>query len=216
MNIIAFIPARGGSKEIPGKNIKLFKGKPLIVWSIESAQRCGLPCIVSTDDDAIAQGAYMCGAEVIMRPPGLAGDTTSMYEVLKSEIPKLNADAVILLQPTSPLRDDINIARAMMELMEVKEHDTIITVERVPEKYNPAQIILKGEKITMASGVPLRDRITRRQEFPAAFIPTGSVYAFESKNLEYGSFYGEHILLLETRPTINLNTLEDWELAEQS
>src|SRR3990167_948092 len=102
-NIIAFIPARGGSKGIPRKNIKLLGDKPLISYSIDSAFKSGIQkVVVSTDSQEIADVAKEYGAEVMMRPASLAQDKTSMFEVLQSEIPKIQPqpDLVLLLQCT--------------------------------------------------------------------------------------------------------------------
>lgn len=214
---VAFIPARGGSKSIPRKNAKFLGGKPLIVWSIDSALEAGLRVVVSTDDEEIAEIAReRGGVEILMRPSELAQDETSMFDVLKSEIPKIQPapEIVILLQPTTPFRNPMEITMAAG--MHVDELDSLITVEPVPEKYNPAQVIIsdyKGNR--MASGEPIANRITRRQEFPHAYVPTGSVYAFKPSNLEKGSFYGERVMLLQTESTININDMADWEEAEQ-
>lgn len=210
MSIIAFIPARGGSKSIPRKNIKELGGKPLIVWTIESALQAGLRTVVSTDDTEIAAVATEHGAEVLMRPEELAQDETSMFNVLQSEIPKMDTDLVLLLQPTTPFRDVEDIQQMIAEFSP-DVHDSVIAVERVPEKFNPAQVITNGR---MADGRHIRDRITRRQDFPPAFTPTGGAYLFKASNLAGGSLYGERVKLFETVSTININDMVDWEAAE--
>ena len=146
MNICAFIPARGGSKSIPRKNIKELNGKPLIVWSIESAYKAGIDqIIVDTDDKEIADMAYRNGAKVMIRPESLAQDKTSMFEVLKNEIPKIQPqpDLILLLQPTTPFRKSVHIKTAISYLQEnLDKYDSLVSVEKVPEKYNPAQMIV--------------------------------------------------------------------------
>lgn len=213
-NIVAFIPARGGSKSIPRKNIKELGGKPLIAWTIESAFDAGLQrVIVNTDDDEIAGVAREYGAEIMMRPQELAQDETSMLEVLKSEVPKIipAPKTIVLLQPTSPFRE-VGFIRKAVDSFDRRRFDSLISVESVPEKYNPAQVIVNNK---MADGRPIAERITQRQKFPQAFIPTGSLYLFKPSNLERGSIYGEKIFLLQSDPTININSPEDWEDAEQ-
>jgi N-acylneuraminate cytidylyltransferase len=108
MSLLALIPARGDSKEIPRKNIKEFCGKPLIAWAIEAAQKAsGIDRIVlSTEDHEIAEVAQKWGAEVpFMRPAELAGDDTPGIEPVLHALEQLPTfDEVLLLQPTSPLR----------------------------------------------------------------------------------------------------------------
>jgi N-acylneuraminate cytidylyltransferase len=111
MRAMAIIPARAGSKGVPGKNVRPIAGKPLIAWSIEQARACaGLErVIVSTDGEEIAAAARACGAEVLMRPAALAADDTPTEPVMLHALDFAEAhgglpDAVVLLQPTSPLR----------------------------------------------------------------------------------------------------------------
>lgn len=229
-NPVAFIPARGGSKSIPRKNIKELGGKPLIVWSIETALAAGLRTIVNTDDSDIARIAREYGAEVMemtqeeAKERRIHQDDSSMYELLKSEIPRIDPvpDLVLLLQPTTPFRnvkdikDAIDAFRLSFNKYGISEIDSLITVERVPEKFNPAQIIIDTPRTgpRMANGAPVSQRITRRQNFPDAFVPTGSVYLFRTKNLEQGSIYGERVRLFETEGTININSEADFLEAE--
>lgn len=245
LNIVAFIPARSGSKSIPNKNIKELGGKPLIAYSIESAINAGIKkVIVSTDSGEYAKIAEQWGAEVMMRPSPLAKDNTSMLEVLRHEIPKINPkpDLVLLLQPTTPLRKKNHILLAISYLeANIEKFDSLVSVELVPEKYNPAVVLIqtptgKGmvmskltnlkEKFTAKftgktwkepslSGFPISHRITQRQENPIAWVPTGSIYLFKTKNLEGGSIYGKEIMLLETEPQININSQKDWNKAEE-
>lgn len=233
-NLIAFIPAKGNSKSIPKKNIKELGGKPLILWSIETAQKCGLRTIVNTDSQEIIDIVFDTGVEVMKRLDNLAKDTTSMFEVLKSEVFKIKPlpDLVLLLQCTSPFRKSIHIKTAISYLQEnLDKYDSLISVEKVPEKYNPSQMIIsennqkkmvlgrikswfKKDKLIL-SGVPISQRITRRQEFPDAFIPDGAIYLFKTENLKKENLYGDRVMLLETEGTININTPEDFLEAEK-
>ena len=218
--ITAFIPARGGSKSIPRKNLKGLGGKPLLAWSIESAFAAGIErVIVSTEDAEIAKVARQYGAEVLDRPIELAQDETSMFEVLKSEVPKIDPvpEIIVLLQPTSPFRERVHIVSAISLLSNnLDEYDSLISAERVPEKWNPGHIIVStplGHR--MANGSPISQRITRRQDHPEAWVPDGAIYAFKASNLEKGSLYGAKTLILETEGTLNVNSAEDWLSAEQ-
>lgn len=217
--MICFIPARGSSKTVPRKNLKLLGGKPLLVWSIETALALGLRTIVHTEDREIADVAEQYGAESLFVTPEEARekhihqDDSSMYELLKSELPRIDTieDACILLQPTTPFRNTDEVG-VMLGSFEESDVDSLIAVERVPEKWNPAQVMVNGK---MADGRPIKDRIIRRQDFPEAFTPTGAVYIFKMSNLKNGSMYGDRVKLIETSPTININTEEDFSEAEQ-
>ena len=118
MNIIAIIPARGGSKRIPNKNIVSLDGRPLIAYTIIEAKKSSYitRMIVSTDSKDIAEVSKQYGAEVMMRHKELAEDTTPTLDVLKYILKDIDTDCIILLQPTSPLRkrEDIdNVIKLM-------------------------------------------------------------------------------------------------------
>ena len=116
MKALAVIPARGGSKRVPRKNLRKLCDKPLIQWTIEAAQASGVPFVVSTEDYEIGKFSADLGAYVIRRPEDLASDTTSTGEVLAHALeyllPDKQYDAVICLHPTSPIRDPAHIVQA--------------------------------------------------------------------------------------------------------
>ncbi len=226
MQIVAFIPARSGSKSILNKNIKLLGGKPLIAWSIKTALSVGLRTIVHSDSKEYLDIAEEYGAETMYIDPeearkiGIHQDNSSMYQLLRSEIPKINptSDVVVLFQPTSPFRDSVEINNAIREFKD-NYYDSLIGVEEVPEKYNPAQVIVESShrsfKYCLANQLPISKRIIRRQDFPNAYIPTGSLYIFNTKNfVTTGSIYGLRPMIYEMKPTININTIDDWREAE--
>lgn len=185
-----------------------------MAWSIETALACGLRTIVNTDSEKYAEIAREWGAEVVYVPPeeakerGIHQDTSSMYDVLKSEIPRIGPlpEIVLLLQATTPFRNVEDIKRMIGEF-DPNTHDSLVAVERVPEKWNPAQVFVNGR---MADGRPIRERITRRQDFPDAFTPTGSAYLFKASNLTKGSIYGDRVMMFETSSTVNINSEEDF------
>lgn len=114
--ILGIIPARGGSKRCPRKNLREFRGQPLIAWSIEAARGSLIDrFLVSTEDDEIAALAKSLGADVLRRPAELADDLTLNEAVLRHALSLIDAEWIVLLQPTSPLRttDDINQAIAL-------------------------------------------------------------------------------------------------------
>ena len=241
MNVCCMIPARGGSKGLPKKNIKLLNGKPLIAYSIEKALECNLRTIVDTDNQEIADVAKSFGAEVMFRPDSLARDKTSMFDLLKTEVFKIDPlpDIVVLLQPTVPLRNKIHI-KWSVEMLEKwwDKYDSVVTVEKIPEKYHPMTAIIStpngarmlfskvsswlkgwwtGERYEgpVWSGFPLSQRVTRRQDHPEAFVPSGAVYTFKTENLKTSGFYGENVLLIESDPVININDQSDFDKVEE-
>jgi len=131
MKNIAFIPARKGSKGLPGKNKKLFSGKPLVQWSIEQAMETELfdTVIVSSDDDDVLQIAKDCNATPVERHPELAGDDADLDEVMFDFFvrPENECDNICLLPPTSPLRSPTDI-KAMYRFVKMKKYWTVISV----------------------------------------------------------------------------------------
>jgi len=142
--IIAIIPARGGSKSIPRKNIKLLDGKPLIAYSIEQAKQCDFidRIIVSTDDEEIAEISRRYGAEIQMRPKELAQDDSPTIKVLQYVVRTLEKenyfpDMVVLLQPTNPFRKIEHINKAIEKIIQGFDSATTIS----PLEINPSGIL---------------------------------------------------------------------------
>jgi len=126
--ILGIIPARGGSKTIPKKNIKNMAGKPLIAWTIDSAKKSKLldRFVVSTEDKEIGDISKKYGAEVLARPEKLAGDKVSIIFVLKDVLRKTKADIVVLLQPTSPIKEKDLIDKCLKRFI-AKKADSLAT-----------------------------------------------------------------------------------------
>lgn len=149
MHFLAIIPARGGSKGLPGKNLRPLAGKPLIAWSIEAARGAASigRVVVSTDDEAIAEVARRHGAEVpFLRPAELALDDTPTLPVLQDTIRRLGEagyrpDAVVTLQPTSPLRTARHIDEATALFMANPEADSLVSCVEIPHVYHPRSVM---------------------------------------------------------------------------
>lgn len=185
MYILGIIPARGGSKSIPKKNIRQLAGKPLIAYSIETAKKCKMlnRTIVSTDDPEIAEVSKKYGGDVpFIRPKDLSMDDTPMVPVLKHAVSfiekdaDVNVDIVVLLDPTSPFRRVEDIENCIKKL-EHSDTDSAVTVCEV--EHNPYFVMMemKGEKL-----VPLisSDKvITRRQDAPKVYRLNAAVYAIK-------------------------------------
>ena len=218
-NIICVIPARSGSKGIKDKNVKELGGKPLLVWTIETAFKAGLQrIVVSSDSDEYGKIAKEFGAEFLKRPIELAQDDISMYQVLKSEVPKLDPlpEIVVLLSPTVPFREAILIKTALSFFTSnLDNYDSLMAVMRIPHKYHPDQAIVTTPLgVRMANGSPLSNRKTRRQEYNPAYVTSQGLYIFKTSNLEKGSFYGERVMLQECDESLDINSESDFLLAE--
>ena len=225
MKILAIIPARGGSKGVPGKNIKLLGEKPLLQYSAEAAKAASRICdtIISTDSKEIAVVAEKCGIEVpFIRPAALATDTASSIDVVVHAIEFLALqqryyDAVCLLQPTSPFRSAGFVDKAILKFEQMNA-DTLISVLPVPHEYNP-HWVFESEKhgeLFIATGE--KEIIKNRQDLPEAFIRDGSIYITRISVIkEKHSYYGKHIAYIKSNPALyaNIDNLEDWEKAEK-
>ncbi len=224
MRVLGLIPARGGSKGVPRKNIKLLCGKPLLAYTAEAALNSKRlsRVILSTDDDEIAAIGRACGLDVpFLRPAELALDSTPTLPVAQHAVRMLEEagehfDALCLLQPTNPLRRSEDID-ACIELLESSDADAVATILPVPAEYNPHWVYFQDEsgllKLSTGEDVP----IPRRQSLPPAFHREGSVYVVRRNVLiEGNSFYGSRFkgLPLDPAHSANIDTPEDWQLAE--
>lgn len=231
MKVVGIIPARGGSKSIPAKNLKEFCGKPLIAWSILSAKASGLDrVIVSTDSPEIAEVAKQYGAEVpFLRPAELAGDTIGMEPVLKhtyewlKENEDYEADALMLLQSTSPLRQTFHI-NDMLTLFKESGADSVVAVNETPANHTPYWTLVKNKEgnVTLFGGSPLKDILVRRQDFPQkcyARNDLGYVLKPESLYDAKPNLYGNKVELYDTKDAhlydADINTEADWIEAEE-
>ncbi|HEY4517676.1 MAG TPA: acylneuraminate cytidylyltransferase family protein [Candidatus Paceibacterota bacterium] len=229
--ILGIITARGGSKGIPGKNIKLLFGKPLIAYTIETAKKSGVfdRLILSTDDEAIANVAREYGCEVpFMRPAELAQDATPHLPVIQHAVAWLREhesyqpDFVMILQPTSPLRQAFHIKEAA-ELMLQKEPDSVLSVAPIPEHFNSKKAMVLGEdgRLTLLSGDPIYKRVPRHQDLGKEYRSAGMIYLFKTAlvlDKENPNFYGERTLpyIVEEKYLADIDHPEDWEAAEQA
>jgi CMP-N,N'-diacetyllegionaminic acid synthase len=197
--VIAIIPARGGSKGVPQKNIKMICGKPLIVWTIEKALKSRFidELIVSTDDDEIAHISAAAGASVpFRRPAELATDTAPTMAAIDHALDYFRAardmtfEYVVLLEPTSPLREDDDIDR-MLEQLEANaaDYDSIISVGEVAEHPSIVKRLVGG---SLAPFCPELQTTTRRQDNEAAYFPYAVGYIAKTSSLAAErTFYGK-------------------------
>ena len=178
---LGIIPARGGSKGIPGKNIQPLGGIPLIAWTVRAAKAAGklTRLIVSTDSEEIAAAARDAGAETpFMRPAELAGDTASVADAVLHALDMLSEDcdpyAVVLLQPTAPLRLASDIDESIAAFDAAPGADSLISVS--PASHAHPSIMYKVENGRAAPYLPEGAALRRRQDYPEAFIRNGAIY----------------------------------------
>ena len=199
MTILGIIPARGGSKGIPRKNIKLLYGRPLLAWSIEAARNSRLldRFVVSTEDAEIATVAREWGAEVLDRPPELAADTAISREVIKHALVTLDADVSVLLQPTNPIRDDDLIDRVV-------------------------QAFLDGDYDSMATGwmnpvYPPHGEEHRRQDISDVFVNDGNIVVSTRETILAGSLFGQKrgTMVLDREQNVDIDESFDFWMAEK-
>jgi CMP-N,N'-diacetyllegionaminic acid synthase len=222
-NVLAVVPARGGSKGVHRKNLRLLKGKPLIEYTLQTslASKYISRLIVSTDDPEIASFSRSLGVEVpFMRPAALASDTASQMDVVLHALEYFQRtngilyDIVLLLQPTAPLRivDDIEGA---LDLLFTAQADSVVSFNLV-EHNHPYYMY----KITDGNPKPLFEipvGVTRRQDFPPIYIRNGAIYAARSSLLiEQRTFYGKDMraYIMPSNRSINIDTELDFALAE--
>lgn len=229
LNILGVVTARGGSKGIPGKNLKLLGGKPLIAYTLESAAASAVfdRVILSTDDAEIAAAARERGCEVpFMRPAELARDETPHLPVMQHAVHWLREhegyrpDVVMILQPTSPLRRAEDIRRSIQLLTE-SGADSVLTVSEVPAHVHPMRMLRladDGTATLFVSGEPVRRRINRRQDLPSAWLMNGSIYAFRTAVLAAAepSLYGDRTVALPVPHPygLSIDDPDDWLAAE--
>ena len=218
MSILAIIPARGGSKGIPRKNIKPLASKPLIGWTIEAAKQssCLDRIIVSTEDEEIASVARNLGADVpFMRPAELAADDTPGIAPVLHAISQLtDYDWVLLLQPTSPLRsaEDIDGIWQFCQERGALSAVSVCEVEKHPYwmyQFNAAQRLepfIKG-----------RPDVTRRQDLLSAYALNGALYLAKTDwLLQRQDFIGPETLgyVMPPERSVDLDTPQDWRWVE--
>lgn len=222
MRILALIAARGGSKRLPGKNIRLLGGKPLIVWSIDVVKDIPEICdiCVSTDDPLIAATCLEAGAYVPwLRPAELATDTANSVDVALHaldwyEAEKGAVDGLLLLQPTSPFRTKATVRKGIA-LFGRNGHQAVLGVS--PTHAHPMWTLkMEGEYL-----VPMMQEHglgTRSQDLPPAFVVNGSFYLISSAELkERRSFVGEKTtpLIIESlQEAMDIDTGWDFKMAE--
>jgi CMP-N,N'-diacetyllegionaminic acid synthase len=223
MKILGVITARGGSKGVPGKNIKLLGEHSLLSYTAKAANQSKLlyKTILSTDDAAIIEVAKKDQIEVpFIRPSELANDTATSISVVQHALAHMESigefyEAVCLLQPTSPFREKGFIDAAIQKFI-AEDADALVSVLPVPHEYNPHWVFEPNSSGFLKIATGEKTIISRRQDLPKSYFRDGSVYITKTALLKKGSFYGEKLSFMESNPDfyVNIDTLKDWEIAE--
>ena len=215
--IVSIIPARGGSKGIPKKNIIDFCGKPLIAWSILQSKNCKLidEVYVSSDDDEIIDISCRYGAKAIKRPRELATDFSTSEDALLHAVSvieeKTHIDLVVFLQATSPLREKKDIEKALKDF-QTQGADSLFSAAKLEDFF----IWKKTSGGLISMNYDYQNR-TRRQDVETQYVENGSIYIFKPSVLkEYNNRLGGRIGVYEMEfwKTREIDTMEDKEICE--
>jgi CMP-N-acetylneuraminic acid synthetase len=216
MKILGIIPARGGSKGIPKKNIKPLNGKPLIAYTIEAALNSSLArLIVSTDCIEIAEVSKQYGAEVMIRPSYLAQDDTPTLSVLQDVIKKMDDDfsAIMTLQPTSPLRTKEDINKSIQLFENDNQADSLVSVVEVPHNFTPEKLMTYDGRYIHGSS-----RVKRRQDMASTIYARNGAAIYITKTEKLNEYIlGGKILpyFMDKIRGFDIDDNQDWEIIEK-
>lgn len=222
--MIAIIPARGGSKGLPGKNIKMLCNKPLIVYTIEAAIRSRKidRVIVTTDSEEIAYTARQYGAEIpFIRPANLAEDDSCAVDVYLHAVEFLQEkdgiflDKFVVLLPTVPLRDEVDIDNAI-NIFQKKKATTLISVVEadIPASW---YYRMNGDGVIQNAGFDRKDSMNNRQKNDKYYIPNGAIYILDYKLLKsQGTYYAKDTIgyVMPRAKSVDIDSMDDFKYAE--
>lgn len=222
MRVLGIIPARGGSKGLPGKNIKLLNGIPLIAYTIKEAIKSKLEeCIVTTDSEEIASISRLYGGNVpFIRPIEIATDNASSIDVVlhalnfMKEHKNKEYDAIMLLQPTTPFRDSEDINQAL-DLLIKSDADSVISVTSVGGTHPARMKFIKDGNLIDPPFVEEFEG-QNRQELKPMFIRNGGIYLTRINTIKNGSFKGDisKAYVMPEKKSVNIDNIDDFEFAE--
>ena len=224
-SILAIIPARGGSKGLKKKNIKELCGKPLLCWSIDAGLKSKYidEIMVTTDDNQIADVAENYGAKVpFIRPKFLARDSTPTYNVIEhvigyyKSILKKEFDYIVLLEPTSPLRECVDIDKSIEKLINSKSAHSIVGISKT-ESQNPSFLVLKNKQSYISGYENSNIEVIRRQNIKNVFFLEGSIYISKTDiYLHKKTFYHDTTLgyEIEKYKSLEIDDIYDFVMIE--
>ena len=222
MKVLAIIPARGGSKGVPRKNIRKFDGKPLIAYAIEAGMESGniSKLVVNTEDEEIAEIARSFNCEVVMRNPEIAGDQSQVIDTVLQTLDYFEDknqyfEAVMLLQPTAPLRKGEDIDNAICLLQSNSKTDAVISMVKV-EDHHPARMY-KIQDGNLENLMPEYET-QNRQELPELYLRNGCIYLVRTSALKKEqSLMPEKKIpyIMDSKWAVNIDTEMDVIVLEQ-
>jgi len=223
MRVLGIIPARGGSKGVPRKNLKKLNGIPLIKYTIDAALNSNLSeVVVSTEDEEIASFAKSCGCQVpFVRPSDLASDTARSIDVaihaltVMEEITHSRFDAIMLLQPTTPFRSSQDINTTLELMAKDEKASSVISVVDV-KAHHPARMKYIENGVLIDPDFCEKYENQNRQELQPMYIRNGAVYLTKRETILLSSFKGAKslALVMPEERSVNIDTASDFELAE--
>ncbi len=219
-NVFALVPARGGSKGIPQKNIAPLLDQPLLAYTLQAAQEAGVidTTYVSSDDDQILSVAHYYGAERLKRDPHLARDESPTDPVIAEFIHRIKPagkDIIVLLQPTSPLRTAAHIREALAEFRDFPTCHSLISVYEISNKYMKAYV---GGSEFLHPLAGEHTSYTRRQDLPSLYMPNGAIYIFKVDDfMREEKIPRTHIIpyLMSNYDSLDIDIPADLVIAEQ-
>lgn len=219
LKILGIIPARGGSKGIPRKNIKLLNGKPLIQYTIDVAMASNLDkIVVSTEDLEIKEISESLGIEVVLRDESLACDYAKTKDVLLSVVEKLDEkfDAVMTLQPTSPFRKVHHINESIEIFSLDNNADSLVSIVDVAHNMIPESIMEKNDEGYLESFLEHEHINLRRQDKPKYYARNGAAVYITKVNRLKNYIFGGNLIgyPMNKVESIDIDDIEDWEMAE--
>lgn len=224
MLVYGVIPARGGSRGLPGKNLKLLCGEPLIAHIIKAALTANTldKVYVSTDTEEIADVAQDYGANVIVHPARLSTPTASTFGVIRNSIEvfhRMNEwpDILVTMRPTAPLCLSRHINRAVRRLVRCRLSDSVISVVKSDtHPFRVLRINREGELEHFDRHTTEKDFPQRRQSFGNVYVRNGAIYATRTRTIERGSLWGIHSIpfIMPKERSVNINDEADFLFAE--
>jgi CMP-N-acetylneuraminic acid synthetase len=220
---VAIIPARGGSKGVPGKNLRLLAGAPLLWYTVAAAlsAKAVAHTVITTEDDEIAKYTTSLGVMVLRHPAELSTDTSPTYPVVKWAVQELlhsgiNMDSCTVLRATTPLRSSDDIDNAIDLLLRNPEADSVVSV-RPTVGIHPIRLkrVLDDGRLIDAF-LPEGNMPIRRQELETLYLRNGGIYVAKKLVVETIGLWGSHCLayIMPEDRSVNINTEFDFRVAE--
>lgn len=208
MKTLALIPARSGSKGIPGKNVREFAGQPLMAWAIRIGLRCCAKTFVTTNDYSYGHLGAQYGAGILLSDKH--SDTSAMLTIVQDALEQLKGsfepDVVVLLQPTSPLRTVAQVLDGLSMLTD--DYDSVVSVVPAPSPDLIATV--ENDRLIV------NEVVTRRQDARPGWKRDGTFYITRAECIEQGSLYGDcKPYFMPADSSVTIDTEADWKQAEQ-